>query len=453
MKKSKGKKRAPLVSRSGMEERVIILSLTFAFIVLLSLVIVFSRVIQNTVKLTLENSIEKSFNNILFDLQMGDSSSSTILADHHVLGVAIYDSSGSLAASWGSGYSMMPISGLVSELADSDGQGVMRFNKENNQMEYMRYIRLPSIVASYKRLPSTASFDAMSNIDFSSIMYIAFDGSNYHKRLTFTYLCTILAIAGICLLYWYVIRIYLENRDYKEQMVKQENLVNLGQAARTLTHEIKNPLSAITLQIALLKRQLSGEYLDELKLVEHEVQRLIQLTNRVSDFLRNPGGQPEQIDMAALINSLIPLFAYKINVLPNSKTQAYVLFDPERLRSVLENILKNAIESCEGRDPQVEVEITLGRNNVYHVFIRDRGDGIDKVETEKLFDPFFTTKIHGSGIGLSICRQFLKARGGDIRLSKRDGGGTVVEITISKYSLVEELVAKGPKIKKKVGKK
>ena len=152
-----------------------------------------------------------------------------------------------------------------------------------------------------------------------------------------------------------------------------------------------------------------------------------------------------------MINSLIPLFSYEIKVLPESQKSATILFDRDRLRSVLENLLKNAIESCEGRDTKVEVEITLDRRNIYHIFIRDRGDGITKGDTEKLFGPFFTTKIHGSGIGLSISRQFLRARGGDIKLYPRPDGGSVAEVTISKFSLVQELVLNGPTIKKKKG--
>ena len=181
-----------------------------------------------------------------------------------------------------------------------------------------------------------------------------------------------------------------------------------------------------------------------MELISKEVQRLIQLTNRVSDFLKNPEGQPEELDVRELIESLIPLFSYEITVIGTSERTATIMFDRDRLRSVFENLLKNAVESCEGRDPQVEVEIVLGRRNIYHMYIRDRGDGIKKGDTEKLFDPFYTTKIHGSGIGLSISRQFLRARGGDIKLYPRSGGGTVAEVTIAKFSLVQELVLNGP---------
>ena len=444
--KASGKKHKTWISGSPHELYIILTSLTLAFVVLFTLILVLSRVLVSTERLRLENMIEKNFNNIIFDLQQGELSSTKILSDRNVIGVAIYDTTGTIIASWGRVYNIMPFSVFSNELSASDTNAVMKYNKDSKVMEYTRYMRLPSFLSASSLLSSGFT---STGVDFSSIMYIAFDGSSYYRRTGILSVCTMLGLAGVVLLYIFVIRIYKQNRSYRQQMVKQENLVNLGQAARTLTHEIKNPLSAITIQIALLKRQLSGEYLDELKLVEHEVQRLIELTNRVSDFLKNPEGQPEQIDMAELVNSLVPLFAYKITVLPSSSAQAYVLFDKGRLRSVIENVLKNAVESCEGRDPQVEVEIVLGRKNMYHLYVRDRGDGIKKSDMEKLFDPFYTTKIHGPGIGLSISRQFLRARGGDIKLYPRSGGGTVVEITVNRYSLVEELVTNGPGITKR----
>ena len=64
------------------------------------------------------------------------------------------------------------------------------------------------------------------------------------------------------------------------------------------------------------------------------------------------------------------------------------------------------------------------------VKVMDRGDGLPPDTREKLFDPFFTTKIHGSGIGLSISKQFVESRGGSLKLYDRDGGGTVAEVSL-----------------------
>ena len=438
-KKGKGRSRfVTWLSRENREALLVEVSMTLAFLALAVLIVVLTSLMVRTQRLQMENTVERSFNNIALAIQQNRTRESDIL-DDNMVGVGIYDSSGSLVMGWGSIYNMIPVATISEEAHQSGNDTVVNFDSSTSTVEYIRFLRQPLPITSINFFTQTLGAGYQMQ-DPSTIIYLSFDGSGYVSVLRLIFLVSILAFVAVIVLYIFVMRLNRENRDYKAQMDKQSNLVNLGQAARTLTHEIKNPLSAITIQLALLKRQLrDSEYLDELLLIESETQRLISLTNRVSDFLKNPEGQPEQIDIAALINQLIPLFSYPITVLPTSEKQAYILFDPDRLRSVVENILKNAVESCEGRDPQVEVEIILGRRGVYHVYIRDRGDGIQG-DVEKLFDPFYTTKIHGSGIGLAISRQFLRARGGDIRIMNRPGGGPVVELLVAKYSFVQELV-------------
>ena len=436
--KAKRKRFTGWHSQEKRESYLVNIMISLAFLILALLVVLIASVMGRTERLQFENMIERSFNDVVFDLQQNSYSGYSPSFTEDVVGVGLYDASGSLIQGWGSVYNMLPVSSIASRSTEGGSNTLISYNPSTDVLEYIRFLRQPLALNSISFLTGGPAFS-----DDSLIMYMAFDGSHYMDRQKAIYFIAFLVLIGIILLFLFVMKLMQQNRDYKDQMAKQGNLVNLGQAARTLTHEIKNPLSAITIQIALLKRQLrDSEYLDEVALIENECQRLINLTNRVSDFLRNPEGQPEQIDVAAMINSLIPLFAYPIKVLESSEKQAYILFDPDRLRSVVENILKNAVESCSGRDPQVEVEVVLGRRGMYHIYVRDRGDGIQG-DVEKLFDPFYTTKIHGSGIGLSISRQFLRARGGDIRIYSRSGGGTVVELIVARYSYVQELVVSG----------
>lgn len=418
-------------------------SLTLAFLALMVLILVLSSVISTSNRLQLENAVERQFNDVALALQQNKTSELDMLSNENVRGVGIYNSSGTLVMGWGSVYNMLPVASIAQEAGRSEGATIMNFDSSTETMEYIRFLRVPLPVTSIELL-SAGLMGTASMADTSTIMFISFDGSGFIAQQRLVVFVSFVGFICVIALYLFVLKIDRQNRQYKEQMAKQNSLVSLGQAARTLTHEIKNPLSAITIQLALLKRQVKDpELQDELKLMESETQRLISLTNRVSDFLRNPEGQPEQIDLMDLIHQLVPLFAYPVTIAPSSVSQAYILFDPDRLRSVIENILKNGIESCEGRDPQVEVEVVLGRRGMYHVYVRDRGDGIQG-DVEKLFDPFYTTKIHGSGIGLAISRQFLRARGGDIKIGPRPGGGTVVELTVAKYSFVQELVVAGP---------
>ncbi len=453
MAKEGGRKRkrriAGWFSQNDRESLLVGITTTVAFLGIAVMIIFMADVVISSERLQMTNDIERSFNDIIFALDQGRTQTGSVMSDDKVNGVGIYNASGSLVMSWGRVYNMLPVGTLTQQMAEVGDSVIVSFDEDSRTAEYIRFVQHP--LMSSTSLLSAAFTGASALSDQSHFIFISFDGSEYISQRNMIRLVSLLAIAGVILLYVFVMSTNRENRQYKEKMAKQDNLAALGQAARTLTHEIKNPLSAITIQVALLKRQLrDSEYLDEVALIESETQRLIHLTNRVSDFLRNPEGQPEQVDVAAMVDQLVPLFAYPVKVLEGSLKHAYVLFDQDRLRSVIENIIKNGCESCEGRDPQVEIEIVLGRGGMYHIYIRDRGDGIQG-DPEKLFDPFYTTKIHGSGIGLAISRQFLQARGGDIKLSPRPGGGTVVELVIAKYSFVQELVVQGARRKKEKG--
>ncbi len=188
--------------------------------------------------------------------------------------------------------------------------------------------------------------------------------------------------------------------------------------------------SAHGLGIDLLEKTLPKESTEGLTVIDQESRRLRVLTDRINDFLRNPVGTPEPIEVRGMIRSLTERFETPITFTSNSMKKAYISIDPSRARSIFENLLKNAIESTDERDPQVSVEITRTKKRFLYIYIRDRGDGIDPKHLDKIYDPFFTTKVKGSGIGLSISRQFVRARGGDLKLYNREGGGTVVEILL-----------------------
>ena len=83
---------------------------------------------------------------------------------------------------------------------------------------------------------------------------------------------------------------YRRNSEYRRRLAAQTELARLGEISRTLSHEIKNPLSAIRLQTGLLKKTLPEERRGDLRIIEEEIQRLALLTERVGDFLRDPRG-------------------------------------------------------------------------------------------------------------------------------------------------------------------
>ena len=217
------------------------------------------------------------------------------------------------------------------------------------------------------------------------------------------------------------------NARYRRRLDAQRQLVQLGAAARTMAHEIRNPLSAIRLKTGLLRRTAPAAATPEIDVIDEEVRRLTLLADRVSDFIRDPAGHPETVLLNPFLNSLAERFPSLQTADPNPADRLAVRFDRERLRSVLENLVQNAIES--GGDAPVTVAARTASGSVT-IEVTDRGTGIPAAERERVFQPFFTTKSKGTGIGLTIALNFAEAAGGTLQLVPRRGGGTQARLAL-----------------------
>lgn len=401
--------------------------ISLCFLSVFALMLVLSVTFVSVAELELENSTERAFNAVLMAFRDSDSPIESVMAEYSINGVGLYSASGNLLYSAGSVYPRLPVNLFSSMESNKGTSSLLSFDSRSNVVEYIR-------ASSQAVIPTTESILLpIRNISLSypNIIYLSIDASSYSDELVRLRILSLVLLLVTLLVYILVLYVYRQNKKYKALLVRQESLVSLGEAARTLTHEIKNPLSAITIQIALLKRTVAKENMEDLYTIEHETKRLIELTDKVSDFLRKPLGEPKRIDAVKEIKELFPLFKDEIIYEPESLESVFTEFDPNRFRSVFENLIKNAIEATrEGEVPEVSINIRRVRKGKIEIAVKDRGVGIDAKDQKKIFDPFFTTKIHGSGIGLSISMQFVKAVGGELVLKRRSGGGTAAIVTL-----------------------
>jgi two-component system sensor histidine kinase HydH len=230
----------------------------------------------------------------------------------------------------------------------------------------------------------------------------------------------------------YMRHLYVRNHEYREKIEAQKNLVVLGTAASTLAHEIKNPLSAIRLQTGILAKLCPDKGSEEVAIINDEIERLANLTYRVNDYLREGKGNPSPVDVKGMLIETSERLCGR-NILTSCAGERFVvMMDEDRLRSVLENLIRNALEA--GGDEQY-VETALERNG-REVVIRvlDQGKGIAKEDIGRVFDPFFTKKSTGTGIGLAVSKRFTETAGGSIRIQNREnGGGAEVTVTLPEY--------------------
>jgi two-component system, NtrC family, sensor histidine kinase HydH len=222
--------------------------------------------------------------------------------------------------------------------------------------------------------------------------------------------------------------LYRRLRLLEHERERNLRLAQLGQAARTLAHEIRNPLAAAQMQSALLRRTSPDSDTRRFDVIDEELGRIKQLTEQVRTYLQSSPGSPESIDLAQLVHEIAERSGYAAAIATSG--QPVVRFDLERLRSVCANVIRNAAEST---DPAGSVDVTIReRRDVVEMVVADRGPGIPPESRDRVFDPFYTTKDHGSGVGLAITRRYIEEMKGTISIRDRRGGGTEIVITFRK---------------------
>lgn len=203
-------------------------------------------------------------------------------------------------------------------------------------------------------------------------------------------------------------------------------LATIGQLAAGLAHEIRNPLTAVKgfLQLYSLGNSLDWE---TLQLIKAELNRINQLVTDLL-YLSAPLTVPqnlEQHDLNQLAREVAELLkpefqAMGVQLELQLAALPLVAMDKNQLKQVLLNLVQNALQAVPTRQGQVVLE-TARQNARIIVRIRDNGPGIPPELQERIFDPFYTTKEHGTGLGLTICRQLIKAHGGQIRIDSQPG--------------------------------
>lgn len=412
------------------EKFFVVCGLIAAYAILVILIMFLFSALKEREDLKLQTEAEKSFNTIFFHLQEDPIRASSELQDNGIIGVGLYTNLGKNMLMLGSVPQLLPSSYSTSlgNWGSTEGGGIATYNDKTDTVEYIRYINRLTLLFDVidKNVINLNNFTTPS-MAFPDVLYIVLEGKDYHNMIVTMVVYLVLGLILLTVIFIFIYHIYNNNRGYRETLEKQRSLVNLGQAARTLTHEIKNPLSSVNIQLAILRLKINPKYKPNLEVIQSEMDRVKGLTDKVSEFLYNPLGVPEKIDLKPFIVDLISKFGTPVQLYMDEDFT--VLFDRDRARSVFENLIKNAIES--GDDPKVEVIISRGvKSKTVKLEVKDRGIGLPEGAKDQIYNPFYTTKTTGSGIGLSISRQFITARNGSIMLYPREGGGTVAEVIL-----------------------
>lgn len=221
----------------------------------------------------------------------------------------------------------------------------------------------------------------------------------------------------------------------------KDRLAFLGSLASGLAHEIKNPLSTMTITLGLLHEEFEGgetprdrRVLRKIELLEGEVGRLEKI---VHDFLQFAGGhvvRPRLMDvndwMAELLDFFEPSCTESGVRLQRqlSRNLPQVLVDRDLMKQAMLNLLANAKQAMpEGGTLRVRTRSTGDRVKIQ---VADTGAGIPADVLRRIFDPYFTTREHGTGLGLPTVRRILAEHGGEVSVETRIGKGTAFTLTL-----------------------
>jgi len=249
---------------------------------------------------------------------------------------------------------------------------------------------------------------------------ISFSVSEVHGRLFFT---------GI-------IRDMTETKALQEQVSRAERLATLGQVIAEISHEIKNPLVMIGgFARQLIRTAPDEKALSKLNIIAAEVQRLENLLTEMRDLYVRKAVRFERVDIGELLQEVYSLAradceGKSIHVtLTTSEENVCVEGDPDKLKQVFLNLVKNGMEALEGGG-NLSIQSRLSGDRV-EITIADDGPGIPESIREKIFSPFFTTKKQGTGLGLPVSKRIIEDHPGSFfTLTSEEGKGTTVKITL-----------------------
>ncbi|MGO8931778.1 MAG: ATP-binding protein [Limisphaerales bacterium] len=224
------------------------------------------------------------------------------------------------------------------------------------------------------------------------------------------------------------------NRQYLREVLQTERLAVVGRFARSIIHDLKNPLNIIglTAEMASMDRATPEMRQRASAGIRKQVEQISDLISEILDFTQGP--QPDFVltptDYGAFVTQLLDELGPEAGLkavtleLENPPPSAEVLIHPKRLRRVFYNLVQNATDAMPEGGKIILRFQTTGAEVVTE--IEDSGRGIAPEIASQLFEVFATHgKAHGTGLGLSICKRIIQDHQGWISARNRPGGGAV----------------------------
>ena len=227
----------------------------------------------------------------------------------------------------------------------------------------------------------------------------------------------------------------LRNLTYRKKFETAQRLAQMGEMMADMAHEIKNPLQVISgrAQIALMEGPKMESVKEGLEIILEQCNRMNDLIQRFLYFSKPAKGDFKEIDINESLEYVLHLIEHpyslrNINIKKEYATSPPKLkIDEKRMHEVFLNLVNNSADAMPPEGGTITVHTQVEGDNI-RVDIKDTGSGMPEEDLKKIFDSFFTTKEKGTGLGVPLCYNIIKAHHGDLKFESEVGKGTTATI-------------------------
>ncbi len=231
--------------------------------------------------------------------------------------------------------------------------------------------------------------------------------------------------------------------DDVTDLIQAQKNAAWAEVARRLAHEIKNPLTPIQLSAERLQHKLAGDLPENsanilqraTRTIVQQVEAMKRMVDDFAEYARPGKKVVRKINLVDLIQDVLNLYVLQSSTdiqVSFSADRIMVEVDPDSIRQVLHNLIKNAQEAMSD-DGRIEIKLAqVQRNNVNYVelAVYDNGYGLKEEQIQMIFEPYVTTKIKGTGLGLAIVKKIIEEHGGVIWVDTNynKGAGFIIQL-------------------------
>lgn len=217
------------------------------------------------------------------------------------------------------------------------------------------------------------------------------------------------------------------------ELLRGERLAAVGRLAAMIGHELRNPLSAVTNAMYLIRHNLgagvAADVKRQLDMAERETQRAVNMVEDLVAYVRTRAPVPVDQELTEVLSELLEATPPPERVRVDMAVEPLVVrADVDQLREMVTNLVTNAYEALpEGGTIRIGAR---RRDGQAEIFVEDEGAGVDPESALHAFEPFFSTKAEGTGLGLAIVARLAEAHGGRVALANRPEGGAVASVLL-----------------------